>query len=91
MSFTQRDDGSQPPMLRLDNYQIVFGIKKNRKPMLWWPDGMTTAEASEWLDSLYASCRNYLQEVSQPPPPREKPTPHYRPIQDRPLPDRIED
>lgn len=92
MSYAQQgENGRRPPLLRLDRYHIVVGLHHNGKPTIWWEDGMSNADARRHLDTLYAASVAYLEEVTQPRPPRDKPTPHYRPTNRPPLPNRIEE
>jgi len=77
----QHGDGRRRPWVYFDRFHIFFGINKTTgKAELWWEDGMSNAEALRWLDRLYIQMREHLIATSQPQPPRERPSPHYRPL-----------
>lgn len=66
--------------IHLDTCRLaIVADKRSGLPGIWWEEGMTPAEARRWLEHLYTGLLAYIDEVSQPQPPREKPLSHYRP------------
>lgn len=86
--------GQQPPNKRptliLDRFRLVIGIEHDGRVRVYLGHDTNTAEAKALLDHIYTQVHDYLEEVTQPPEPRLKPSPHYRSVTPQ-LPTRIDE